>query len=1058
MLRNLFFVAMIIMLNSYWFNVQATEGADSSYWQNIGEVTEVAGERWIQPNQFATFSLNESKLKDLLETAPKEFSEGYKNQLVLVKIPMPNGELQTFKVFESPIMMPDLANRYPQIKTWAGKGVEDPTAIIRFDLTPKGFHGMILRVGSPVFIDPMTNENTGIYQVYYKKDFTTDKAFICEVEAALEEEVEPAALPAPIGDELRIYRLAMATTVEYTNFHGGTVVDGMAAVVTSVNRIVGIYRKEVAISLTLIDDNDQIIYTGSVNSDPYTNNNAVSIVNENQSNLNNVIGVANFDIGHVFTTASGGFAFTPGTCFSGQKGRGTTGTSNPVGDPFDVDFVAHEIGHQFSGLHTFNGTQGNCAGNSSNSSSYEPGSGSTIMAYAGICNSHNIQSNSDPYFHTRSFDQITTYVAQGNGFSCAEIQPVDNNEPEISILGGDGVYIPINTPFELIAEGSDVDGDTLTYCWEQFNLGPSGAPNSPTGNAPMFRSFSPTLSPVRTFPKLDDLLDNTISIGEVMPFYDRGLTFRCTVRDNNPEAGGVTYDQIGFNVTESAGPFEVTAPENETWILGETKQVEWNVAGTDQGLVNCDFVDVYLSLDGGQTWPVVIQESIPNNGSTSFAVPAYGTDSARIKVKCADNIFFAINPDRFTIESPNVSLEITSTEETICPNDQLTIPITLNSDAPVADINIDAITNTPGVALELSVNEFTAPANLELIVNTDANLSVSDFEIMIVADVENIGELEETINVAVVNGTNPSDVELLEPLYGTTNVGGTESFAWYPTEGATDYSFELATDFGFNNIIETAYDLSQTFYTSPTQLTSGTVYYWRIRAYAGCSLGSVSPTYAFQTGGGAVAGPQVTSSVVEVNQGGSALIHSGLLSINGDIPSSEITYYVTALPEAGTLFLDGTPVTVGSTFTQVEVNLGSLTYAHLWSAIQEEDQFTFDVSDMDGGWSPNQTLTFDIELNVGILTSNFKQQINVFPNPSDGTKLNFELPFIPEKAVNIELKNTAGQTIGQWTRSNQNQQLSIEPESFLASLASGIYFYQVQSGEFVDSGKLVIIK
>jgi hypothetical protein len=324
-----------------------------------------------------------------------------------------------------------------------------------------------------------------------------------------------------IGEQLRTYRLALAATGEYSIYHGGTKPLVLSEMVIAMNRVNGVYEQDTAVRMVLIANNDLVIYLDGT-TDPYTNNNGSTMLGQNQTTLDTVIGNANYDVGHVFSTGGGGVAQLRVPCVTGSKARGVTGLTNPIGDPFYIDYVAHEMGHQYGGNHTFNGNAGSCSGSNRNASTaYEPGSGTTIMAYAGICSPQNIQNNSDDHFHTHSIQEIVAYTTTGNGNNCPVITNTGNSAPT-SEAGTGGFTIPINTPFILTGSGTDPNGgDVLSYNWEEYDLGPAGHPNSPVNNAPIFRSFPSVPEPFRYFPRLSDIVNNTQTLGEILPSYTR---------------------------------------------------------------------------------------------------------------------------------------------------------------------------------------------------------------------------------------------------------------------------------------------------------------------------------------------------------------------------------------------------------------------------------------------------------------------------------------------------------------------------------------------------------
>ncbi|HRP94014.1 MAG: T9SS type A sorting domain-containing protein [Ignavibacteriaceae bacterium] len=636
--------------------------AQTNIWNDINESQiKLVSERVIVPESYRVLELNKDNLRILFESAPIEFSSESETNPSLVSLPMPDGSTENFFFWESPTMAPELQKQFPEIRTYTGQGIDDRAATLKMDLTPLGFHAMILSPNGRVFIDPYDRGNTQYYISYYTSDYIKKGASLdCELfieEGKLEEltTLRQNVVLTPTGSQLRTYRLCVAATGEYTIYHGGTVIAGQAAVVTSVNRVNGVYEKEVAVRMVLIANNSSVIYTNS-STDPYSNNNGSAMLSQNISNLNSVIGSANYDIGHVFSTGGGGVAYLGCVCTSSKAG-GVTGSSAPVGDPFDIDYVAHEIGHQFGGNHSFNGTTGSCSGGNRNSSTaYEPGSGSTIMAYAGICSPQDLQPHSDAYFHSVNFDEIVLYTNSGSGSSCPTTTSTGNNAPIVTVPTG-GFYIPKSTPFALTGSATDPNGDAMTYCWEEYDLGPAGAPGTPSGDAPIFRSWNPNTSPTRTIPRLSDLLNNTSVIGELLPTYTRNLKFRMTVRDNHAGGGGVDRAQVNFAVDGNSGPFVVTSPNtNVSWTGNTTQTITWNVANTTASPVNCANVRILLSTNGGNTFPTVILASTPNDGSQVVNLPNLPTSQARIKVEAVGNIFFDLSNVDFTIiNNPGLS-------------------------------------------------------------------------------------------------------------------------------------------------------------------------------------------------------------------------------------------------------------------------------------------------------------------------------------------------------------------------------------------------------------------
>ena len=585
---------------------------------------------------------------------------------VQLSLPAPeDGKYLRFALEEVAIMHPDLAARYPDIKTYRGLSVDGSGATLAFDITPAGMHAQIRTGHGAIYIDPVYRGNNRIYVSYHKRDvFRNPKGepFICETPGDASRVSQPNRGTTPAtssGTQLRTYRLACAANSTFTNFTGDTVASGLAAVVVVINRVDAVYEAELGIRMVLIPNNDEIIYPTTGNpvngADPYSNSSAA--LGQNQTNLDNKIGSANYDIGHVFTTGSGGVAGLGVVCRAGNKARGTTGLSNPIGDAFNIDYVAHEMGHQFGGNHTFNGTGSNCSGgNRSAAHAYEPGSGTTIMAYAGICGvNDNLAPNSDAYFHSESLNEIVAYTTTGSGNGCPVITSTGNTVPTVN--AGSNYTIPSRTPFALTGSGGDADGDTLTYCWEERDKGAAQAGNvADNGLSPIFRSFYPTYTTTRIFPKASNLVagvfDNVAAPhGETLPTTNRALNFRLVARDNRVNGGAFNTADTLVTVVENGTGFSVTAPAGAgPFPNGSNLNVTWNVTNTNLPPVNTTNVKISLSTDGGYSYSYTLLASTPNDGSETVTLPAgVTTSNGRIKVEAVGNIFFAISATNFTI-------------------------------------------------------------------------------------------------------------------------------------------------------------------------------------------------------------------------------------------------------------------------------------------------------------------------------------------------------------------------------------------------------------------------
>ena len=590
------------------------------------------------------FLLNRAALERVLAAIPEEgaLRQGAN---VRITVPAPDGRFLTFRVEQSAVMEPALAAGYPDIATFRGQGVDDPATSVRFDRTPLGFHATVVTPEGVYFVSP---ERLGELDRYTSQlaQGPLDSAFQCLVEAfgpaAAALPLDPVILSiAPSGATLRQYRLAVAATGEYTAFFG-SVANAMAAIVTTVNAVNAVYNVEVTTHLTLVANNNTIVFPDAT-TDPFplADKNA-----ETQAAIDANIGNANYDIGHLFHVEGADISGNAGciacVCTGGSKGSGWSQGPTPTNADF-IFVVAHEMGHQHGGTHTFNGNSCN-ASQYTGSSAWEPGSGSTIMSYSSICGPDNVL-GSQPgnlYFHAGSRQQITTYTQSGGGSSCGVTSPTGNAIP--SITAGPDFTIPQGTPFVLTATGSDPDGEPLTFTWEQFDLGPTAALSAvDDGQIPLFRSRPPTASPARTFPRFADLLSGSLfpgTLGEQLPSTNRTMTFRATARDNR--TGGGAADDDEMIVTVSGAPFATTAPgAGGALECAVPSPVTWAVGG---GSVAPN-VNILLSTDGGASFPTTLAAATPNDGFQNVTTAAgVLSPNARIRIDSVGNIFFALSP------------------------------------------------------------------------------------------------------------------------------------------------------------------------------------------------------------------------------------------------------------------------------------------------------------------------------------------------------------------------------------------------------------------------------
>ncbi len=825
----------------------------SALWTTIK--TQVSNINKLQRNTIPAFykvyNLDLNQLKNTLVGISLRGVSRYP-QYAYVDFPNSDGELEQFKVLESPIMHPDLAAKFPNIKTYVAQGIDDPTAYMRFSITKYGLHCFTLSGTGPAsYIDPYTLDQKK-YIVYDRSSITKDPLnFQC-----LMGNVPPppsmktsggSPKPASANDQIfRTFRLALSCTAEYGNFFANTgteLADIMAAMTVTMNRVNGVYEVDFSVTLQMVSNNDLIIYWGNTSADPWS----TEWNNTTQTEIDSKIGDANYDIGHNFNMQGGGNAGCIScVCTSGQKGSAYTGGSNPVGDPFDIDYVAHEMGHQFGGYHTMN----TCSRSGNGQTEVEPASGSSIMGYAGICGT-NVQPNSDAHFNYVNLRDITQNIQTGN--STCGMQTSLTNNPPVANAGLD-YTIPQGTAFVLEGSATDVDGmGSLTYNWSQNDpeQAPSnGSPQSTWTVGPLYRAKLQVTSPDRYMPQITDIIaGNLFPTWEMTPTVGRNMEFSFVVRDNDISGPQSHDDLMQVTVIGSAGPFVVTSQNTSvTWNAGATETITWNVANTSGGSVNTANVDIFLSTDGGFTYPITIVAGVTNNGSATITVPTgAATTTGRVMVRGANNIFFDINDADITIVESDFVMNFSSTTLDVCPPDSAIYNFTYNTFSGFNETTTFTATGQPG-GTTVTFTPPTATSDgtpVQMLITGITGAMTGTYSITVTGtSISTTNTVQITLNVL---DASPGSTSLTTPTDGATGVSAPTTFNWSLVGGSGIlYDIHIATDAGFISVVDSGIGLTTNSYIS-TLLTSNTEYFWRVSVYNQCSTAPVSSIFSFTT-------------------------------------------------------------------------------------------------------------------------------------------------------------------------------------------------------------------
>lgn len=835
---------------------------------------------------------------------------------IILQIPDPQGKWDTFTLKERALFHPDLAKKYPQFKSYYGKTSSPPYKTI--DMSYSNGEWAMMVSGDPnglYYIDAIKDKNK-TYVCYYKKNILKPfTPYSCGVSTDVGIDLNPSNLDnnaTSTGDcALRQYRLALACTGEYAQYHGGTVEGVLAAYNKSMTRVNGVYERESGITMQLIPNTDQLIFFDA-SSDPYTNSSGSAMLQQNQNTIDNIIGLQNYDIGHVYSTGGGGIASLRSPCTS-RRAQGVTGQPRPEGDPFDIDYVAHEMGHQFGANHTQNN---DC--NRNDNTAVEPGSASTIMGYAGICEP-NVVNNSHDNFHAISLQEIASFITGPVGNGCAEILDNPNTPPILNIPQSD-FTIPRSTSFSLTAIASDDTPENMTYTWEQMDNEVAPMPPVSTSTVgPMFRAIPPTPSPTRHFPDLF----NRYAGWEILPAANRTLQFRCTVRDNNPALGCTDEADVSVHVRSSAGPFRVTYPNlpNLIWPIGSEQTITWTVNNTDGPEINCQNVDIFLSVDGGNSYTISLAEQVPNVGSYTLQTPNLPSTKARIMVKSANNIFYDVSNANFTILS-NFILNTDTTYYSICDTTTFSFNLKIDKITNSTDEVQVNFESSNGVVASFGSNSIPFGDSTSVTLSNLSSLIPGENEITITGSTDN--EMQVIQIILFYAPDEPKDIELIfPPNNAKADFNNEVTLIWGKKHSAATYQITVSENINFESS-------ALTFTTQDTFINIyaayDVVYYWKVLPINDCFEYNSSELYNFQSTLYPTKSPYYTNKKpVLVNKGQTEKLDTSHLQLFYNNQDA-ITLYITRLPLHGEILnFNGDTLTP---FDTLELNQPFLTYAH----------------------------------------------------------------------------------------------------------------------------------
>lgn len=1071
------------------------------------------------PKKFNLYTLEMESIKQALFSVVNNSSK----KSVIITLPNTKGQLEEFEMFEASNFEPALQAQFPQIRAYSGKGITDKYATVKLSIAPQGIQTMVFRTDKEnEFMEPYSQDGK-IYAVYNSQRekgklpwtcTTDDHSVMTSVDRQLPSTNKSSAA------QLKTMRLAQSCNGEYAAYFGastaGSAADKaivLAAFNATLTRCNGVYEKDLALHLNLVASTTNVMFFNAA-TDPYT-----TLANWNtqlQNTLNTTLtgpatslaaNNAAYDIGHMFGASGGGgnagcigCVCQDGVANGNNKGSGITSPADgiPMGDNFDIDYVVHEVGHQLGGNHTFS--------NSSEGSgvNMEVGSGVTIMGYAGIT-SQDIAPHSIDIYHAATIMQIQANLA---GKTCPVTTSLSGTNATPVANAGADYTIPKSTPFILTGSATDANaGDALTYCWEQFDdcgnqTGANSVAKVAKAIGPNWRSWSPTASPSRYLPILTTVIANsqtTAGTGndginvEALSSVARTLNFRLTVRDNSPysssapiKVGQTSYDDMLVTVNGTAGPFTVSTPNTAiTWTVGTNQTVTWAVAGTTANGVNCNYVDIYLSTDGGLTYPIVLANKVPNDGTETITVPNNIGANNRVMVKGNNHIFYDISNTNFTIAAPASTFSVAyngvlgEQNKSACQGTDVAYTIDYKALAGFSGTTtFSAAGNPGGSTVSFSPTSMSnANGTVTMTVSNTAGSTAGVYNIIVTAT---SGATTKTVPYYLeLFNSGFTAMSLTTPANNAVGQGISLNLTWAANVNANAYDVQLATDLAFTNIIRTGSTTTTSFAVSG--LSQATSYYWRVLPKNSACSGTYSPAYKFTTGV-VTCGSPVASTNIPITIADNATATSTIAIASGGLISDvNVTMNVTHTwigDTVGTLTSpSGTVVQLFSRPCDADATNGNITATFddsgaaqvcpgisgtvmptgslaafnnenstgTWS-LKINDQATNDTGTINS-WS----LTICTVQTAGVADNSLKNFV-IYPNPNNG---NFNVQFESESGndIKINIHDISGRVIFEKTYQNSgffNQNLQ------LSNAQSGVYLISVLDGKNRTTKRIVI--